>query len=58
MDQQLPDNPDLSWDLGSINNTNRARDFVMQFEQTLCVYSRTVKPVSYTHLTLPTNREV
>ena len=45
MDQQLPDNPDLAWDLGSINNSNRARDFVMQFEQTLCVYSRTVKQV-------------
>lgn len=49
MDQQLPDNPDLSWDLGSINNTNRARDFVMQFEQTLCVYSRTVKQIYSTY---------
>jgi len=49
MDQQLPENPDLSWDLGSINNTNRARDFVMQFEETLCVYSRTVKQIYSTY---------
>lgn len=49
MDQQLPDNPDLSWDLGSINNANRARDFVMQFEHTLCVYSRTVKQIYSTY---------
>ena len=49
MDQQLPDNPDLSWDLGSINNTTRARDFVMQFEHTLCVYSRTVKQIYSTY---------
>jgi hypothetical protein len=50
MEQQLPDNPDLSWDLGAINNTSRARDFVMQFETTLCVYSRTVRQIysSYT----------
>lgn len=49
MDQQLPDNPDLSWDLGSINNANRARDFVMQFESTLCVYSRTVRQIYSTY---------
>ncbi len=42
-------NPDLSWDLGAINNPSRARDFVLQFEQTLCVYSRTVNQVYSTY---------
>jgi len=49
MDQQLPENPDLAWDLGSINNKTRARDFVMQFEQTLCVFSRTVNQIYSTY---------
>ena len=45
MSSELPDNPDLSWDLSSINNRTRAREFVLQFEQTLCVYSRTVNQI-------------
>ena len=42
---ETTENPDLSWDLGGITNRTRARDFVMQFEHTLCLYSRTVKQV-------------
>ncbi|MEM7219241.1 MAG: hypothetical protein AAF515_12825 [Pseudomonadota bacterium] len=49
MTRALPDNPDLSWDLDGIANQGRARDFVLQFEQTLCVYSRFVKQVYSTY---------
>jgi hypothetical protein len=38
----LPENPDLAWDLDEFNNRQRAMDFVMQFEETLCVYSPSV----------------
>ena len=48
-DIQIPDNPDLAWDLAGINNQTRARDFVLQFEQTLCVYSRAVKQIYSTY---------
>lgn len=39
---ELPENPDLAWDLDEFNNRQRAMDFVMQFEETLCVYSPSV----------------
>ena len=42
-DTELPDNPDLAWDLDAFNNRQRAMDFVMQFEHTLCVYSPSVE---------------
>jgi len=38
----LPDNPDLAWDLDDFNDQQRAKDFVMQFETTLCVFSPSV----------------
>ena len=41
-DTELPDNPDLAWDLDEFNTRQRAMDFVMQFEHTLCVYSPSV----------------
>ena len=37
------ENPDLSWDLDEFTNQDRARDFVMQFETTMCVYSPSVE---------------
>ncbi len=40
---ELPENPDLSWDLDAFNHQDRARDFVLQFESTMCVYSATVE---------------
>lgn len=43
MERDLPDNPDLAWDLAEIINRKRATEFVMQFETTLCVYSGTVE---------------
>ena len=39
----LPENPDLAWDLDDFNNRQRAMDFVMQFEHTMCVYSPSVQ---------------
>lgn len=42
MDTVLPDNPDLAWDLEGIDR-DRAIDFIMQFETTLCVYSASVE---------------
>ena len=35
-------NPDLSWDLDEFSQRERAPDFAMQFQSTLCVYSPTV----------------
>lgn len=43
MEADLPDNPDLAWDLDDFNNRQRAQDFVMQFEYTMCVYSPSVE---------------
>lgn len=44
VEKNLPDNPDLAWDLDEFNdNRQRAMDFVMQFEHTLCVYSPSVE---------------
>ena len=38
------ENPDLAWDL-DFTNRQRAQNFVMQFESTLCVYSPSVQQV-------------
>lgn len=38
------DNPDLAWDLDFIHQ-QRARDFVLQFEDSLCVYSASVRQI-------------
>jgi hypothetical protein len=43
METDLSENPDLAWDLDDFNNRERALDFVMQFEQTMCVYSPSVE---------------
>ncbi|MEZ5558895.1 MAG: hypothetical protein R3E86_10205 [Pseudomonadales bacterium] len=37
-----PENPDLAWDLDTFSHHDRAEDFVMQFETTMCVYSASV----------------
>ena len=37
------DNKDLVWDLNSFNKQQRAQNFVMGFENKLCVYSSTVE---------------
>jgi len=42
-DTELSANPDLAWDLEDFNDRQRAMDFVMQFESTLCVYSPSVE---------------
>lgn len=39
----LSQNPDLAWDLDDFTDRDRAMDFVMQFESTLCVYSPSVE---------------
>ncbi len=38
------DNPDLAWDLDFMHQ-QRARDFVLQFEDSFCVYSASVKQI-------------
>lgn len=43
METNLPENPDLAWDLDDFNNRELAMDFIMQFEHTLCVYSPSVE---------------
>lgn len=43
MDSALPENPDLAWDIGEGIDRERAIDFIMQFETTLCVYSASVE---------------
>lgn len=46
---ELPDNPDLAWDLGEGIDRERAIDFIMQFETTLCVYSASVEKLYSTY---------
>jgi hypothetical protein len=46
---ELPDNPDLAWDLGEGIDRDRAVDFIMQFETTLCVYSASVEQLYSTY---------
>ena len=43
MEAELPENPDLAWDLDEFSDRERAMDFVMQFESTMCVYSPSVQ---------------
>ncbi|MCZ6710853.1 MAG: hypothetical protein O7B25_10865 [Gammaproteobacteria bacterium] len=45
MDAQLPENPDLAWELDDFNHRQRAMDFVKQFESTMCVYSSSVEQI-------------
>ncbi len=40
---ELPDNPDLAWDLEDFNHRERAAEFVRQFEASMCVYSPSVE---------------
>ena len=40
---ELPDNPDLAWELDDFTDRQRAMDFVTQFESTMCVYSASVQ---------------
>ncbi len=40
---ELPENPDLAWDLEEFNHRERAAEFVTQFETTMCVYSPSVE---------------
>ena len=39
------ENPDLAWDLDDFAHRERATDFVLQFEKTLCVYSPSVNQI-------------
>ena len=43
------ENPDLAWELDEFINRERAMDFVMQFESTLCVYSPSVEQLYSTY---------
>ncbi len=45
MEAELPENEDLAWDLDDFSYNERAMEFVMQFESTLCVYSPSVEQV-------------
>ena len=45
----LPENPDLAWDIGAGIDRDITRDFIMQFETTLCVYSPTVEQLYATY---------
>jgi hypothetical protein len=47
----LPENPDLSWDLEDFSDIQRAMDFVLQFETTMCVYSASVQQL-YTNYSM------
>ena len=51
METNLPENPDLAWDLDEFNNRELAMDFIMQFEHTLCVYSPSVEQL-YTNYSM------
>ncbi len=46
---ELSENPDLAWDLEEFRETDRAQDFVLQFETTLCVYSPSVEQLYTTY---------
>ncbi len=46
---EIPENPDLAWDLDDFRQTQRAQDFVLQFETTLCVYSPSVEQLYTTY---------
>jgi hypothetical protein len=40
---ELPENPDLAWDLDEFSHRERAMAFIGQFETTMCVYSPSVE---------------
>lgn len=46
---EMLENPDLAWDLDEFRQTDRAQDFVLQFETTLCVYSPSVEQLYTTY---------
>jgi hypothetical protein len=48
---KTPDNGDLVWGLEGISQRQRAIDFVMKFENRLCIYSSTVEKL-YTNYSL------
>jgi len=54
---ELPENPDLAWDLKDFNQRQRAMDFVLQFETTMCVYSPSVEQL-YTNYNMFFPREL
>ena len=45
MSTELPTNSDLAWELDDFNQAQRAMDFVLEFETTLCVYSPSVEQI-------------
>ncbi|MFW6094174.1 MAG: hypothetical protein ACODAC_09390 [Pseudomonadota bacterium] len=47
----LPQNPDLAWDLEAFSHRDRAMEFVRQFETTMCVYSSSVEQL-YTNYSM------
>ena len=49
MSTDLPTNSDLAWDLDDFTQAQRAMDFVLQFEPTLCVYSPSVEQIYSTY---------
>jgi hypothetical protein len=49
MDNELPTNADLAWELDDFAQAQRAMDFVRQFETTLCVYSPSVEQIYSTY---------
>ena len=49
LDMEMPQNPDLQWDLDDFNHRQRAMDFVTQFESTMCVYSPSVEQIYATY---------
>ena len=49
MATELPANDDLAWDLDDFAQAQRAMDFVLQFETTLCVYSPSVEQIYSTY---------
>lgn len=49
MASELPGNADLAWDLDDFSQAQRAMDFVLQFEPTLCVYSPSVEQIYSTY---------
>lgn len=49
MAMELPTNSDLAWDLDEFTQAQRAMDFVLQFETTLCVFSPSVEQIYTTY---------
>ena len=49
MSTELPTNSDLAWDLDEFSQAQRAMDFVLKFETTLCVYSPSVEQIYSTY---------